>query len=324
MKKLASGLCAVFLLMALGTADLSAQEGRGRGRLTGVVVDEADHPLEGVAVTLSYDQSSHVLTTASNMQGQWGFIGLGLGSVTLTLRKDGYEETVIKLNVSGLKPNPKPKVTLKKKTGDAASDLPESARDTLVQANALFDEKRFSAAAELYRLLLEEYPGLYQIRLNLANSLIELQDYEQAVAEYLKVLEGLTAAPPEKRDVKSIAQVYASIGEAHLSRDDFQEAEDYFKKSLEINPSDPALPFNMAEILMHAGKAEEAIRYYEMAVLLQPDSPKVYLKLGYAWLNRGDNAKAVEAFKKVLEVAPADDPDAELARDILKALGAIN
>ena len=320
MKKLAFAFGTLFLILVLGSAGLQAQEGRGQGRLAGIAVDESDQPLEGVSVTLSYDQFSRVMTASSNTQGQWGFIGLGLGAVTLTLKKDGYEDAVIKLNVSGIKANPKPKVILKKKAGDSASALDESARETLVQANDLFEERKFSLAAELYRSLLEEFPDLYQIRLNLANCLIELQNYEPAVEEYHKVLKGLQAEPEETRDIKSIAQVHASIGEAYLSLDQFQEAEDYFKNSLEINPSDPALPFNMAEILMHAGRAEEAVRYYEMAVRLKPDWPKAYLKLGYAWLNRGDNEKAVESFKKVIEIAPADDPDAELAKDILKAL----
>jgi tetratricopeptide (TPR) repeat protein len=323
MKKLVLACITVFLTLILGSAGLQAQEGRGQGRLAGLVVDESDRPLEGVSVTLSYDQFSRILTASSNTQGQWGFIGLGLGAVTLTLKKDGYEDAVIKLNVSGIKANPKPKVILKEKTGDAASALDESARETLIQANDLFEERKFSLAAELYRSLLDESPELYQIRLNLANCLIELQAYEQALEEYHKVLEGLTSLPEEDRDIKSIAQVHASVGEAYLSLDQFQDAEGHFKKSLEINPSDAALPFNMAEILMQTGRAEEAVRYYEMAARLKPDWPKAYLKLGYAWLNRGDNEKAVESFKKVIDIAPPDDPDAELARDILKALAGI-
>jgi tetratricopeptide (TPR) repeat protein len=323
MKKIATAAVAVILISALAPAALLCQEGRGQGRLTGLVVDEDGKPVEGAKISLRYEQFSNTLATTSNSQGQWGFIGLGRGAVTLTVVKEGYEEAVVPLMVSGLRANPTPKITLKKKTEGAESGLSDADKQTLIRANALFDEGQYTQAAVLYRSLLEASPALYQIRLNLANALMELQDYNQAEAEYKLVLDGLNAEPQEKRDAKSIAQVTASLGEAFLSRNMLQEAEEYFIKSLEINPSDPALPFNVAEILMQSGDTQGAVRYYEMAVNIKPDWPKAYLKLGYAWLNKGENDKAVESFKKVLAVAPPDDPDAELARDVLKALSGI-
>jgi tetratricopeptide (TPR) repeat protein len=74
---------------------------------------------------------------------------------------------------------------------------------------------------------------------------------------------------------------------------------------------------------MQAGNPEGAIRYYEMAIRLKPDWPKAYMKLGYAWLNKGDNQKAIESFKKVIDIAPPDDPDADLAKDVIKTLSTI-
>lgn len=323
MKKLVCASCAFLLLLALGPSGLDSQEGRGQGRLSGVVVDEEGNLLEGVKVTLRYEEFTNTMDTVSNAQGQFRFIGLGRGTITLILEKEGFVQLAVPMQISGLRSNPQPKITLKKPAGGEAPVLSDAARETLVQANTLYDQGQFKTAETLYRDLVDQNPALYQIRLNLANTLMELQDYERAEDEYRKVLEGLNAEPEDKRDGKSIAQVYASIGETYLSRNKLQEAEEHFIKSLEINPSDPALPFNVAEILMQSGDADKAIRYYDMALGIKPDWPKAYLKLGYAWLNKGDNAKAVDCFKKVIAAAPADDPDAELARDILKALSAI-
>ncbi|MCJ7610977.1 MAG: tetratricopeptide repeat protein [Candidatus Aminicenantes bacterium] len=324
MKKSIFAACAVFLfILALGTGPYS-QEGRGQGRLIGSVVDEAGNPVEGVKITLRSERFTNTLTTTSNAKGQWGFIGLGRGDVTLTVEKEGYIQTVVPLQVSGLKQNPQPKIILKKK-GDpsAGGGLSDSAKEMLLQGNELFEQKKFTEAADLYQKFLDENPALYQVRLNLGNCLMELQNYCQALAEYQKVLDGLNAEPAEKRDIKLVAQMYASMGEAYLAQNKFKEAEENFVKSIDINPSDSALPYNVAEILMQAGNPEGAIRYYEMAIRLKPDWPKAYLKLGYAWLNKGDNPKALESFKKVIEIAPPDDPDAALAKDVIKALSAI-
>jgi len=323
MKKNASAVCVVLLFLAIWPTGLFSQEGRGQGRLAGIVVDEAGNPLEGVKITLRYERFANVLTATSNINGQWGFIGLGRGVITLTLEKEGYAESVLPLQVSGIRANPQPKIIMKKKADSASSGLSDRAREMLIQGNALFEEKKFEAAAALYQDLLDENPALYQIRLNLGNCLMELQKYEEAVMEYQKVLEGVNAEPPEKKDVKIIAQLYASLGEAYLSQNKFKEAEEHFIKSIEINPSDSALAYNVAEILMQAGNPEGAIRYYEMAIGLKPDWPKPYLKLGYAWLNKGDNPKALESFKKVIEIAPPDDPDVALAKDVIKALSTI-
>jgi tetratricopeptide (TPR) repeat protein len=323
MKKTGLSIGVIFLTLALGGCALQSQEGRGQGRLIGSVVDEAGTPVEGVKITLRYEQFTNTLTTTSNAKGQWGFIGLGRGEITLTVEKEGYVESVLPLQVSGLKQNPQPKIILKKKTDNAGSGLNERSRELLLQGSALFEEKKYAAAAALYQEFLDDNPGVYQIRISLANCEMELQDYETAIAEYQKVLEGLNAEPAEKKDIKIAAQLYASIGEAYLAQNKFKEAEEYFVKSIDINPSDSALPYNVAEILMQAGNPEGAIRYYEMAIRLKPDWPKAYLKLGYAWLNKGDNPKALESFKKVIEIAPPDDPDVALAKDVIKALSAI-
>ncbi len=324
MKKTVLSMGVIFLTVALAGCALQSQEGRGQGRLIGSVVDEAGNPVAGAKITLRYQEFTNVLTATTNEKGQWGFIGLGRGTVTLTVEKEGFANSVIPLQVSGIKPNPQPKIILKKKSDESAiSDLSDSSKEMLRQGNSLFEEKKFAEAAALYQKFLEANPALYQIRLSLANCQMELQDYETAIAEYQKVLDGLNAEPPEKRDDKLVAQLYANIGEAYLGQNKFQEAEQYFVKSMDINPSDSALAYNLGEILMQAGNPEKAIRYYETAIQIKPDWPKPYLKLGYAWLNKGDNQKAVESFKKFIEIAPPDDPDVSQAKDVIKTLSAI-
>jgi len=324
MKKNSGMIGAAVLMILFSAFGLSSQEGRGQGRLTGAVADEDGQPIEGASIVLEYLQFTHKLTTVSNAKGQWGFIALGRGTVSLTTSKEGFVPSTIQLEISGVRRNPEPKIILKKATGNVASEgLSDNAKEILVQGNALFEQKKFVQALALFQEFSDKYPSFYRIRQNMANCYMELQEYDKAIAEYQKVLDGLNGEAADKKDNKVLAQVFSGIGDAYMRQNKFAEAEEYLKKSIDIDPGDPALAYNVAEIMMQSGNADEAIRYYEMAIRIKPDQPKFYLKLGYAWLNKGNNPKAVEAFAKFVELSPADDPDVALAKDIIKKISKI-
>lgn len=324
MKKNRFAVYAALLILAFSAYGLYSQEGRGRGRLTGSVVDEAGSPIEGAKITLQYLNFSNTKTAISNNKGQWGFIGLGPGEITITAEKEGFIESVIQLQVSGVKNNPVQKIVMQKITGNSTiPGISDSSKDMLLQGNVLFEEGKFAAALALYQEFVSKNPKLYQVRLNVGNCYMELQEYDKAIVEYQKILEELNAEAADKRDNKLKAQLYASIGDAYLRQDKFKEAEEYFLKSIDIDLTDHALAYNVAEIMMNANNTDEAIRYYEMAIRIKPDWPKSYLKLGYAWLNKGDNQKAIDAFNKLIKIGHPDDPDVALAKEIIKSLSKI-
>ena len=124
---------------------------------------------------------------------------------------------------------------------------------------------------------------------------------------------------PDLQGNSEAAKLYASIGDTYMRQDKLKEAEKYFKKSIEIDPSDHALAYNVAEILFAAGKTEDAIKYYDLAVKIKPDWPKAYLQRGYAYLNKGDMENAVQSMKKFLELAP-DSPEAEGVKEVINSL----
>lgn len=317
-------ICAFFLILGFSAHALYSQEGRGSGRLKGVVVDEAGNPIEGAKITLEYMNFSHTKTTVTDSKGEWAIIGLGLGEVTVAAEKEGFIKSFIQFQVSGARKNPMQKIVMKR-IGESsqATGISDSSKDLLLQGNSLFDEGRFAAALTLYQEFVNTNPQLYKVRLNLGNCFMELQEYDKAIAEYQKVLEGVNAEPADKRDNKLMAQLYASIGDAYLRQDRFKEAEEYFVKSMDIDPSDDALAYNVAEIMMNANKIDEAIRYYEMTIRIKPDWPKSYLKLGYAWLNKGEKQKAIEAFNRVIEIGPPEDPDVVQAKEVIKQISKI-
>jgi Tfp pilus assembly protein PilF len=310
-------------IIFLFVLELHSQEGRGQGRLSGFIVDEAGNPVEGAKVTVQYINYSYRLETTTNKKGQWALFGLGKGEVDITVEKEGISGH-LRIPVSGVSKNPTIKIVLKKGgTEPSPGESTEGLRNALVQGNELFEQKKYAEALVIYQELVKNNPRLYLVRLNVGNCYMELQEYDKAISEYLKLLDDLSLQDQEKKDNKLIAQVYAAIGDAYLRQDKFEEAQDYFLKSINIDQSDPAIPFNIAEIMMNVGKTDEAIKYYEISIKVAPDRAKPYLKLGYAWLNKGDIKKAVDYFKKVVELTAPDDPDSVLAKELIKNLSEI-
>ncbi len=285
------------LLLALALA-LPAQEGRGNGRLTGSVVDEEGKPLENVTITLKYLEFNHSRETKSNLKGQWGFLGLGKGTVQVTATLEGYAATTTQQPVSGVKPNPEMPLVLRKGTGVVG----DPSRDAILRAHEMFDKRQYGEALALYQEFAQKNPANYQVGIYIANCKTELGDYDEALAEFQKVLAEVTKETPELKGNTTAALAYAGIGDVYLRQENFKLAVENFQRSIDIQPGDPALPYNVAEIMFARNKPEEAEKYYQMAVTIKPAWPKPYLKLAYVAMNRGQMEQAVEHLKKFVEI----------------------
>ena len=119
---------------------------------------------------------------------------------------------------------------------------------------------------------------------------------------------------------KTASSIYASLGELYMDRNDFEKAKEYFEKSINIDPSNHALSYTVAEILFNSNKTDEAIHYYELAAKIKPDWPKSYLKLGYCYLNKGEKETAINYLNKFVELSPENDPQVNAVKNIIKQL----
>jgi len=293
-------LAAALLLAAFIT--LPAQEGRGNGRLTGTIVDENGAPLVNATVTLKYMEFNNTRQTKSNVKGQWGFLALGKGVVQVTGEMEGYVSSVTQQPISGVAPNPEIRLVLKKGTGLAG----DPNRDAILRAHEMFDKRQYEEALVLYQEFAQKNPANYQIGVYIANCKTELGNYDEAMAEFQRVLVEVTKETPELKGNATAALVFAGIGDIHLRQENFKLAVENFQRSIDIQPGDPALPYNVAEIMFAREKVDEAEKYYELAIQIKPAWPKPYLKLAYVAMNRGQMDKAVEHLKKFVEIGTAE------------------
>ena len=310
------GSLAAVVLIAGGFA--FGQAGRGVGRLGGVVYDLEENPIEGVKITLQFSDNPNLkFDTLTNKKGEWSFLGLGTGNWTMTATMAGYMPQDKTLYVSQLSQHPKVIVHIQKVTKGAGVVADEATFAILEKANALYKESKFEEAIASYREFLEKNPNLYQVELSIGDCLREMGEFDKAIETYKAVVEHA------KLDVtlgkEMTAKALAGIGNCYLKQGKINEAQDLFRQSIENSPKDEILAYNVGEIYFSNQALDDALRYFELAAQIKPDWPDPYLKLGYVYLNKADNPKAVEKFEKFIALEPEGER-AALARNILNVI----
>jgi tetratricopeptide (TPR) repeat protein len=105
---------------------------------------------------------------------------------------------------------------------------------------------------------------------------------------------------------------HTALANALVRRGHDGEAEVHFRRSIELNPDYAAAYEGYSQLLMRAGKVDEAtdtVRKYIQAVstypeYARPDIAGQYTNLGNALLARGKYREAMEEFEKGLKIDP--------------------
>jgi Tfp pilus assembly protein PilF len=312
--KLAAGAAIVLLLAGLGLA----QAGRGTARMNGVVLDPAGKPVVGAKVTAVFiQQGGSTFETTTDKKGEFTFMGVGTGNWDVTVEAKGYLPVTQRIATSQLNKNPKSTIKLEKKAEGTGIVQDEATFQMLEEGNAFFKEGKYDTALLMYEDFLAKNPGAYQVLLNIGDCYREKGEYDKALEAYNKLItqSGTDTAMGKAMGAKGLA----AIGLCYLKQNKLTEAQDYFKKSIEMAPQDENLPYNVAEIYFSNGQIDDAIRYFELASQIKPEWPDPYLRVAYAYLNKGDSAKAAENLEKFIKLEPETERTAQ-AKAILDAI----
>ena len=310
-KKIWSVLACVFVLSALAYA----QAGRGKGRQTGYVVNEKGNPIANATVKLEFEKGGLKDQTVTNAKGEWGFISLGTGNIVLTASADGYLDGNAQARVQQLEQNPPVKIILHEDKEKKARVKDEASMLELEQGNQLYNERKFDEALVIFQKFAEINPNVFQIYFNIGDVYREKGEFDKANEQYMIA----QTKAKEKADVVMQAKALASFGEIFLRQEKMKEAQEYFTQSIALNPKDEILAYNVAEIFFGRNQIDDAIKYYLLAIQIKPDWSEPYLKLGYAYLNKGDMAKAVEYLKEFLTRDP-ESAQAPVVKSLIESL----
>lgn len=313
-----SRIRSIALLIAVTTAvalPLSAQDWKGRGRLTGLVTNEQGQPVEGATVIVKKEGTGDGPEPIStDKKGRWAMGGLATGTWEVTVELPGYvpaagSTKVIEGNIPSdpiridLRPVPKESPEVVKQSATAGA---------IEQGNQLLTAGKYAEARAQYQTALatiEEDAKKAPLLVGIAQTYAA----EGNKAEALKTLEqSLAYKPGDEKTLRTLVDILVAEGRE-------AEAQKYLAQLPAGTTVDPNALLNMGIKKYNDKDVEGALVMFDRVVRENPNLPDAYYYRALAYLNQGKTEEAKADFAKLLEIAPDHEKAAE-AKEFLAAL----
>lgn len=182
-----------------------------------------------------------------------------------------------------------------------AVELDPNSLDARFQlANVDINVRRYHEAMEHYDVLLELAPDEPKYRLNGAVASHMAGDYQRCLA-YLRDLEGFEDEARNDPKLDSlIPQIWFLRGVAADETHRTPEAIDALTRAARLDPKNVEVHRYLATVFLAEAKYDLAIRELKRVLELQPKSTEALHNLGVAYEKKGEEAEAVEWFKRAL------------------------
>lgn len=162
------------------------------------------------------------------------------------------------------------------------------------EANALYKQRKFDEAIELYNKAWELHKDITFLN-NRAAAEFEKGDYDAAIATCeLAIDEGRSM----RADYKTIAKSFARIGNSYLKKDDLDNAAKFFDKSLTEHRT--------PDILTKLRTTQKEIKVREANLYVDPAKAEEARLEGKEYFTNGDWPNAVKAYSEMIKRAPED------------------
>ena len=302
---------------------LSAQQGRGAGRVRGTVQDEEGNPLAGVKIVAQHLKYNTQFESESGNDGNWAIAGLGTGLFRFTTSLEGYENTVIEKKISQFSRNNPPIHLILKKAHPAQMGMPsiqdESSIPIFEEGNQLYHQGRYAEALKKFEEFLEKNSSIYQVSLNMGSCYRQMGEYDKALSIIQQFLDRVRQDNESIDGNEDAAKALIAIGEIYLLKGELDKASEYLTEAIEIHPKDEVLAFNIGEIYFKQKQIDKAIKHYKLSTQINENWAPSFRQLGYAHLNKGEYKLAIDSFKKFLELDP-DNPQASTIKNLIPKL----
>src|SRR5919109_4530516 len=180
----------------------------------------------------------------------------------------------------------------------ALSDKASDGERMLIQATEAGANANPTKQKEILDKLVAAYPNDERAHFNLGGYYFGQQDYAQAISHYKRATE---IAP-------DYSTAFNILGYAYRQNEAYSDAENAFKKYIELIPNDPNPYDSYAELLLKMGRFDEAIAMYRKALKTDPNFSPSHIGIASNLMYQGQHeASRAEAWK--LHQAARNDAD---------------
>ncbi len=102
-------------------------------------------------------------------------------------------------------------------------------------------------------------------------------------------------------------RAYVGLGSLYREQEKFPQAEDLFKKAIELNPQNDKAYAGLGWFYRVQFKLPQAEDLFRKAIELNPQSDDAYAGLGWLYRDQGKFSQADDLFKKAIEINPKND-----------------
>jgi predicted Zn finger-like uncharacterized protein len=127
------------------------------------------------------------------------------------------------------------------------------------------------------------------------------------------------AVPAWEKAIATAPRVWryrVALGDCKLKLNKHQDALRIFREVLKAQPGAVAVHYKLARAVHEAEGAHAAFPYYERAAREEKDNPMPHYYLGFAYKERGQKQRAVQEFKRFLELKPDADEKKDIEAEI--------
>ncbi len=158
----------------------------------------------------------------------------------------------------------------------------------------LHHEQMVKTKQEHSQLSNEELTNKLKNLIQEGNQYLEVGSYDQAEQAFIGAI---------KIDAKS-ADAYRGLGETYLRRGAREEAKQTFSFLLQLEPNNDAVMVRLAQMAEEDNEIDQAIEYYQLAVVANDALSPRFAHLADLLLKVGQNEVAKEAIMQAVELEP--------------------
>jgi tetratricopeptide (TPR) repeat protein len=184
--------------------------------------------------------------------------------------------------------------------------------DLLKKAKEAFQKNDLKTASLFLNEIIEQNPNATEAFFYLANVFHLRGELGKAIKAFQRVLE----LDPHHTDAAiSLSVIYNDIGKYEEAKIIFEKANNQVKTTQNQGISDPHLNkkfslkhYEIAEMYLSYGRADEALFEYNKASTLDPDNLEIRIKVAKTYAKKGFTSKAFEELKRLKNEHPAYMP----------------